>query len=137
MWMDVSFCHVNCSDHIDYTISRYRSRIHRSVRYRGGRILYDIIHERTSHACAAHIPQQRHLRLIDVARRAHHPWLPPPHLTYSRPIMQRIGSLGWGLGDGTSGGLNYACRKADCARPSSVKVVMISTLQRLSSVHSL
>ena len=56
-----------------------------------------------------------------------------------RPIMQRIGSLGWGLGNGsrTSGGLNYAYRKADCARPRSVKVVMISTLQCLSSVHSL
>ena len=39
------------SDHIDYTISRYRSRI----------------------------PQRRRLRLIDVARRVHHPWLPLSH----------------------------------------------------------
>jgi len=45
-------------------------------------------------------------------------WLPLPHIPCGRPIMQRIGSLGWGLGDGscTSGGLNYACRKAYCAR---------------------
>ena len=77
----------------------------------------------TSRACAAHIPQ----RLIDVARRAHRPWLPLPHVPCSRPIMQRLGSLGWGLGDGscTSGGLNYACRKAHCAR--LYRVVDINT----------
>jgi len=53
--------------------------------------------------------QRRRLRLIDVARRAHRPWLPLPHVPLGRPIMQRIGSLGWGLGDGsrTSGGLNH------------------------------
>ena len=70
-----------------------------------------------SRTCGARIPQQRRLRLIDFARRAHHPWLPLPHVPWGRPIMQRIGSLGWGLGDGscTSGGLNYACRKAHCA----------------------
>ena len=97
------------SDHIDYTISRYRSRIRRA---------YDIVHERTSHACAAHTLQRRRLRLIDVARRAHRPWLPLSHVPCGRPIMQRTGSLGWGLGDGsrTSGGLNYACRNAHCAR---------------------
>jgi len=56
--------------------------------------------------------------LIDVARRAHRPWLPLSHISCGRPIMQRTGSLGWGLGDGscTSGGLNYACRKAHCTR---------------------
>jgi len=81
--------------------------------------------------------QRRRLRLIDVAQRAHRPWLSLPHIPCGRPIMQRIGSLGWGLGEGshTSGGLNYAYRKADCARPRSVKVVMISTLQCLSIVH--
>jgi len=95
------------SDHIDYTIADSSS-----VRYRGGHISYDIVHERTSRACAAHIPQRRHLCLIDVACRAHRPWLPLPHIPCGKPIMQ------WGLGGGsrTSGGLNYACRKADCAR---------------------
>ena len=127
---------VGVSDHIDYTISTADSS---SVRYRAGHISYDIVHERMSRAYAAHIPQRRCLRLIDVAHRAHRPWLPLPHIACGRPIMQRTGSLGWGLqyGSRTSGGLNYACRKADCARPRSVKVVMISTLQRLSSVHSL
>ena len=45
-------------------------------------------------------------------------WLPLPHVPCGRPIMQCIGSLGWGLGDGScaSGALNYACRKAHCAR---------------------
>ena len=80
-----------------------------SVRYRGSHISYDIVHERTSHACTAHMPQRRRLRLIDVARHAHRPWLPLPHIPCCRPIMQRIGSLGWGLGDGShaSGGLNH------------------------------
>ena len=83
------------SDHIDYTISRYRSRIRQA---------YDIVaavyrtissvHERMSRACAAHILQRLHL--IDVARRAHRPWLPLPHVPCGRPIMQRIGSLGRG-----------------------------------------
>jgi len=99
------------SDRIDYTISRIRRAYDIMV-------LYDIVHERMSRACAAHILQRRHLSLIDVARRAHRPWLPLPHVPCGRPIMQRIGSLGWGLGDGShaSGGLNYACRKAHCAR---------------------
>jgi len=79
--------------------------------------LYDIVQERTSRACAAHIPQRRRLRLIDVACHAHRPWLPLPHIPCGKPIMQRIGSLGWGLGDGScsSDGLNYVCRKAHCA----------------------
>ena len=110
-------CEVVCSDHIDYTISRYRSWIHR---------VYDIVvaiyrmisctNECTSLTCTAHMPQQR--RLIDVACLAYRLWLPLPHVPCRRPIMQRIASLRWGLGDGscTSGGLNYACRKAHCAR---------------------
>jgi len=103
------------SDHIDYTIAISISDSS-SVRYRGDHISYDIVHERTSDACAAHTPQR--LRLIDVARRAHRPWLSLFHVPCGRPIMQRIGSLGWGLGDGscTSSGLNYACRKAHCTR---------------------
>ena len=104
------------SDHVDHTISRYRSRIHRA---------YDIVVAiyrtiscmNTSHACAAHAPQWQHLHLIDVTCRAHHPWLPLPHIRCGGPMMQHIGSLGWGLGDGscTSGGIKYACRKAHCA----------------------
>jgi len=65
-----------------------------SLRYRGGHISYDIVHEHTSRACSAHIPQRRRLRLIDVTRHAHRPWLPLPHIPCGRPIMQRIGSLG-------------------------------------------
>jgi len=65
------------------------------------------MHERTSRACAVHMLQQRRLRLIDVARRAHRAWLPLPHVPCGTPIMQRIGRLGWGLGEGsrTSGRL--------------------------------
>jgi len=86
-------------------IVRYRARTH------------------ISHACTAHIPQRRRLRLIAVACRAHRPWLPLPHIPCGRPIMQCIGSLGRGLGDGscTSGGLNYVCRK--CPLCSSYRVV--------------
>jgi len=123
------------SDHIDYTISRYRSRIHWA---------YDIVTAiyRTisctnarlcSHTAAA-------ASASDWRRLPCKPSVAPSaSRSCGRPIMQRIGSLGWGLGNGsrTSGGLNYAYRKADCARLRSVKVVMISTLQCLSSVHSL
>jgi len=112
----VSEHHHRTSDHVDHTISRYRSRIHRA---------YDIVVAiyrtiscmNTSRACAAHAPQWQHLHLIDVTCRAHHPWLPLPDIRCGRPMMQHIGSMGWGLGDGscTSGGLKYACRKAHCA----------------------
>jgi len=110
-----------CSDHIDYTISRYWSRIRRaydivaaiyrtiSVQYRARTHVSRV---RCSHT------QRRRLCLIAVACRAHRPWRLLSHVPCGRPIMQRIGSLGWGLGDGScsSGGLNYACRKAHCAR---------------------
>jgi len=53
-----------CSDHIDYTISRYRSwirraydiaaAIYRTISCTNARLIY-IMHERTSRACAAHI----------------------------------------------------------------------------------
>jgi len=94
-------------------------------------------------ACAARILQQWRLRLIDVACCAHRPWLPwlpLPHIPCGRPIMQCIGSLGWGLGDGscTSGGLKLCMQKGPlCSSYCVVLVVMIPTLQHLSSVHSL
>jgi len=106
---------LDTSDHIDIAILIADSS---SVRYRGVHISYDIVHERTSLTYTAHIPKQQRLHLIDVvSRRAHRPWLPLPHIPCGRPIMQRIGSLWWGLGNGSraSGGLNYACRKAHCA----------------------
>jgi len=45
------------------------------------------------------------------------PWLPLSHIPCGRPIMQRIGSLGWGLGDGicTSGGLNCVQKDRLCS----------------------
>jgi len=61
-------------------------------------------------------------------------WLPLPHFPCGRPIMQCIGSLGWGLWDGSC---TSAERPTLLVVPRRVKVVMISTLQRLSSVHSL
>ena len=73
-------------------IVRYRARTH-------------VSRVRCSHTAAA---ASGGLRLIDVACRAHRPWLFLSHIPCGRPIMQRIGSLGWGLGDGSciSGGLN-------------------------------
>jgi len=84
----------------------------------GGHISYDIVHERTSRACAAHILQRRRLRLIDVARRAHRPWTGSLCLTFLAVDLScsALGACGGGDGSCTSGGLNYACRKAHCAR---------------------
>jgi len=101
------------------SITRYRDNdrefIERTISWRPYIIRY---RARMSLACAARILQWWRLRLIDVACRAHCPWLPLRHIPCGRPIMQSIGSLGWGLGNGScaSGGLNYACRKAHCAR---------------------
>ena len=69
-----------------------------SVRYHGGHISYDIVHECTSHACAAHILQQWRLRLIDVTRRAHRPWLPLPHIPGVDLSYSAFGTWGgdWG-----------------------------------------
>jgi len=69
----------------DLPISRYRSRIRQAYDIVAA-TSYDIVHECTSFACAAYIRQRRRLRLIDVACRAHHPWLPLPHVPCGRPI---------------------------------------------------
>jgi len=92
---------VPISDHINYMISRYRSRIHRAydivaaiyrtmscMNARLAEGATDGVHgdRRQSDADAAHILQQRRLRLIDVDLHAHRPWLPLPHVPCGRPI---------------------------------------------------
>jgi len=106
-----TFALVSTIDHIDYTISRYRSRIHREYDIVAG--IYRTISCTNARLARALLTYRSGgVCLIDVAYRAHRPWLPLPHVPWGRHIMQ------WGLGDGsrTSGRLNYACRKADCAR---------------------
>jgi len=70
-----------------------------SVRYRGGHVSYNIVHERTSRACTAHILQRHRLRLIIVTRHAHCPWLALPHVLCGRPYD----AAHWEPGVGTWG----------------------------------
>jgi len=124
----IAAAHSWISDHIDYTISWYQSRIHRAydivattyrtiLRYHAW--THDIMHERTSRVCCSHTAMAA--SASDWCRLPCTPSVAPSashSLRYTYHAVHCIGSLGWKLGDGscTSGGLNYACRKAHCAR---------------------
>ena len=84
---------VRISDHIDYTISRYQSRICQA--YDVVAAIYRTIScTNACLACALLAYQRRRLRLIDVvARHAHRPWLPVPHIPCGRPVMQHISDM--------------------------------------------
>jgi len=101
------------SDHIDYTISRYRSWIRRA---------YDIVaaiyrtisctNARLARALLTH--RIGGVWLMSLAVHTVHGslWLTFPVVDLS---CSALGAWG-GDGSRTSGGLNYACRKAHCAR---------------------
>ena len=61
---------------------------------------YDIAHERTSRAYAAHIPQRLHL--IDVTRLAHRPWTGSLCLTFPAVDLSCSALVAWGGDWGTA-----------------------------------
>jgi len=84
------------SDHLNYTISRYQSGIHRA---------YDIVAAiyRTISCTNARLSRMRcsHTAAAasasDWCRSPCTPSVAPSHVPRGRPITQRTGSLGWGL----------------------------------------